>query len=205
MKDSDQEFGLLQRQWKKNGQEISPAFLSKPAGKLRFRRGSFYHFRRLIVTFLWTGGLLVLATYRMHLHGNVVFLLLAMSLLIVAAWLGTSSGPDLLSERPEVYVRHQSHNKKHELRKVRIAQIITWCLLTFSLLVAWLTERGHLQSSLNDQLLPLGVLLLTTVVTGALVARRGSKQKELAVFHELEKQFDHANRQESDGDTKSRE
>jgi hypothetical protein len=120
---------------------------------------------------------------------------LAVALLFVAAWFGSSTpGPDPISERPEDYVRLRTRSKALEVRRTRIAQVISAGGLMISLLAAWLVwKRGLPSGALEEELLPIGVLLVTMIATGTLIVVRANRGKELANLRELQQQFERVN------------
>jgi hypothetical protein len=186
------ELAEMQRDWTFDVEKTSLSDLkSRVRVEIESRRKS-RRPRLLLVASLWTIGLLLMATYQQYLRGNFVFLALGLLLLILAAWLGTSSsGPGPLSARPEDYVRSRLRKKTRELRRTRSAQLIAVLVLTISLWSLFFAEKAHLDSgSLQDKILPLGVLLLALTTIGGLITVRGSKRKELDYLCELQKQFE---------------
>jgi hypothetical protein len=187
------EFEVWQQHWKANEDKPGLEHLeSRVREKMRLNKRSPDRPRLFVVALLWTSGLLLMATYRHHLHGNHLFLALAVALLIVAAWFGSSTfGPDPISERPEDYVRLRTRSKAREMRRTRIAQVVAVGGLMISLLATWLVWRGGLPSdALEEELLPIGVLLVTMIATGTLVVVRANRGKELANLRELQRQFE---------------
>ena len=187
------EFEAWQQHWKANEDEPDLKDLeSKVRKRIRTRKRSPKRLRFLFVALLWTCGLLLMATHRQHLHGNHLFLALAVALLIVAAWFGSSTpDPDRISERPEDYVRLRTRSKALEVRRTRIAQVISAGGLMISLLATWLVwKRGLPSGALEEELLPIGVLLVTMMATGTLIVVRANRGKELANLRELQRQFE---------------
>jgi Na+/H+ antiporter NhaD/arsenite permease-like protein len=191
--DYQSEFESLQHSWKANEEESS---LSKLESRVRkgvtSRRSTSKPARFFVVAFLWTTGLLLMATYRQYLHGNLGFLALAMGLLVLSAWLGTSSsGSAPLTAKPQEYIRLRAASKTRELRRTRIAQLIV--VLGFAILLGatWFSRKAYLHiASWQDQLLPAGVLLIALATSAILIIVRGSRRKELAYLRELNNQFE---------------
>ncbi|MEG9437632.1 hypothetical protein JAO29_15890 [Edaphobacter sp. HDX4] len=191
--DYQREFESLQHSWKANEEESSLSELqSRVRKEVTSRRSTSKPARFFVVAFLWTTGLLLMATYRQYLHGNLGFLALAMGLLVLAAWLGTSSsGSAPLAAKPQEYIRLRAENKTRELRRTRIAQFIVVLVLAILLGATWFSRKADLHiASWQDELLPAGVLLIALATSAILIIVRGSRRKELAYLRELNNQFE---------------
>jgi hypothetical protein len=199
MKNYDQhELAVLQRHWKVNEEKPSLADLelrvrAKMASRRRFRR-----IRLFIIVPLWTSGAILMATYHRYLGGNLGFLVLAVILFVVAAWLGSGSGPDQLAEKPQDYVKLRVTNKTRQLRRARIA------FAAFVLFGTLFVSEAHLhKASWRDEFLPMGVLLITLATVGGIIAVRGSARNELARLRQLEKEFESLDEQLANSNQKS--
>ncbi len=201
MNNGDQsELAGLQRSWKTDEESPSLADLeSRVRREIALRRKS-RRPRMFLVASLWATGLLLIATYRQYLRGNPGFLALGVMLLILAAWLGTSSsGPDPLSASPRDYLRLRMSGKKQQLKRTRIAQFIAAFALAISLWATWFASKANPHNgSWQEEFLPIGVLLATLATIGGLIVVRGSRRKELAYLRELERQFKSTDEQPAD-------
>lgn len=201
MNNGDQyEFAGLQRSWKSDEESPGLADLeSRVRSEITLRR-KVRRPRLFLVASLWVTGLLLLATYRQSLQGNLGFLALGVILLILAAWLGTSSsGPDPLTASPREYLRLRTNGKVQQLKRTHIAQFIAAFALAISLWAAWFASNAHSHNgSWQEEFLPMGVLLVTLATLGSLIVVRGSRRRELAYLRELERQFKSSDEQLSD-------
>ncbi len=201
MNNGDQyELAGLQHSWKSEEEIPGLANLeSRVRSEIALRR-KFRRPRLFLVASLWATGLLLMATYRQYLQGNLGFLALGVILLILAAWLGTSSsGPDPLSASPRDYLRLRTSGKKQQLKRTRIAQFIAAFALAISLWATWFASKANSHNgSWQEEFLPIGVLLVTLATIGGLIVVRGSRRRELAYLRELERQFKSSDEQPAD-------